>query len=275
VRLPLDSLHADTKIIAVAAKVELSAITRPSVLSTIEEFDALGQEEFLRRRGYSEARNFRLVYRGRFYDSKAIAGVAHGYATGHFCDSSEFSGGLATVSDCLTDLGFVVDHGDKHARGGLLWDLETTQVFKMSGRSAAYKFVLLLWAVERADNYPGLVHFSDVRKELAELLAPFAVAKSAPNPADPWVALRRSGWWTLDVPDGVDAVEAGHQVLSALAAREDFRAGLSESVAYRLTDANWRYEATEVLHRRIAESSSSTRAHELRMRLGDRPSLSG
>lgn len=244
-------------------KVDLSAISRSAVLSAIEEFDTLGQEEFLRRRGYAEARNFRLVYRGRFYDSKAIAGVAHGYATGHFCDSSEFSGGLATVSDCLTALGFVVDHGGKHARGGLLWDLETTQVFKMGGRSAAYKFVVLRWAVERSDSHADLVHLSAVRKELADLLLPFAVAQSAPNPADPWVALRGSGWWTLEVPDGVDAAVAGHQVLSSLAVREDLRAGLSESVRHRLLETAWREEATEVLNRRIAESSSPTRAYDL------------
>ena len=261
-------LCAHTKITVMSVKVELSAITRPAVLAAIEEFDELGQDEFLRRRGYAEARNFRLVYRGRFYDSKAIAGVAHGYATGYFCDSSEFSGGLATVSGCLTDLGFVVDHGGKHARGGLLWDLETTQVFKMGGRSAAYKFVVLRWAVERADEYPGLVPFSAVRKELAELLAPFSVAKSAPNPADPWVALRGSSWWALEVPDGIDATEAGHQALSALAVREDLRAGLSESVRFRLKETLWREEVTEVLDRRIAELSSPARAYELVKHLG-------
>lgn len=245
-----------------AVRFDLSAITRSAVLSAIEEFDELGQEEFLRTRGYAEARNFRLVYRGCFYDSKAIAGVAHGYATGYFCDSSEFSGGLATVSDRLTDLGFVVDHGGKHARGGLLWDLETTQVFKRGGRSAAYKFVVLRWAVERTDSHPGFVRFSNARKELAELLAPFAVAQSAPNPADPWVALRGS-WWTLEAREGIDVAAAGHQVLSALAAREDLRAGLSESVRYKLRDTAWREEATEVLDRRIAELSSRARAHEL------------
>lgn len=252
-----------------AVKVDLSAISRSAVLSAIEEFDTLGQEEFLHRRGYAEARNFRLVYRGRFYDSKAIAGVAHGYATGHFCDSSEFSGGLATVSDCLTDLGFVVDHGGKHARGGLLWDLETTQVFKMGGRSAAYKFVVLRWAVERVGSHTGLVHLSEVRKELADLLLPFAVAQSAPNPADPWVALRRSSWWTLEVPDGIDAAAAGHQVLSSLAVREDLRAGLSESVRYRLRDAAWGAEATGVLERRITKLSSPARAYNLTRRLRD------
>ena len=35
----------------------------------------------------------------------------------------------------------------------------------------------------RADKYPGLTHFSEVRKELDELLVPFAMAKSAPSPA--------------------------------------------------------------------------------------------
>ncbi|WP_432793905.1 hypothetical protein [Rhodococcus ruber] len=252
-----------------AVKVNLSAITRPAVLSAINEFDEVGQEEFLRRRGYAEARNFRLVYRGRFYDSKAIAGIAHGYATGHFSNSSEFSGGLATVADCLNRLGFVVDHGGKHARGGLLWDLETTQVFTRGGRSAAYKFVVLLWAVTHIDTYPGLVHFSEVRKELAGLLAPFAVASSAPNPADPWVALRGSGWWTLEVPEGIDPAEAGHQVLSALAVREDLRAGLTESARHRLREAVWREEAIAVLTRRIGELSSPHRAHELVRLLGN------
>ena len=266
-------MHADTKITVVAVKVDLSAITRLAVLSAIEEFDALGQEEFLRTRGYAEARNFRLVYRGRFYDSKAIAGVAHGYATGHFCDSSEFSGGLATVSDCLTALGFVVDHGGKHARGGLLWDLETTQVFKMGGRSAAYKFVVLLWAVKGADRHLGLVRFLDARKELAALLAPFAVAKSAPNPADPWVALRGSGWWELEVPSGIDPAEASHQELSALAVRQDLRAGLAGVVQRKLQDAVWREEAEAVLLRRIATLSSPARAYDLMKALGSSADL--
>ena len=247
--------------------MNLSAITRPAVLSAIEEFDDVGQEAFLRRRGYAEARNFRLVHRGHFYDSKAITGVAHGYATSYFVNNSEFSGGLATVADCLNNLGFVVDHGGKHARGGLLWELETTQVFTREGRSAAYKFVVLLWAVMRADKYPGLTPFSDVRKELAELLAPFAIAQSAPNPADPWVALRRSGWWTLELPEGVDGANAGHEVLGALAVKEDLRAGLAELVRSRLREAAWREEAVAVLVRRIAELSVHAQADQLIKRL--------
>lgn len=236
-------------------RVNLASITRPSVLKAIAEFDEVGQAEFLQRRGYAEARNFRLVHEGRFYDSKAIAGVAYGYATGRFVDSSEFSGGLATVADCLTRLGFVVDHGGKHARGGLLWELESTNVFTRGGRSAAYKFVVLLWAIRDAETQGGPVPLSTVRSELAGLLAPFAVAASAPNPADPWVALRGSGWWTLELPEGVEESSLTHQQLRTLAVKADLAAGLNEAVRAKLRDPAWRAEAESVLARRIGELS--------------------
>ncbi len=237
-----------------STRVNLESVTRQSVLQAIAEFDELGQSEFLRRRRFAEARNFRLVHEGRFYDSKAIVGVAHGYATGRFVDSSEFSGGLATVADCLRGLGFVVDHGGKNARGGLLWDLENTKVFTLRGRGAAYKFVVLLWAVGGDDPQREPVPLSKVRDELAALLAPYAVADSAPHPADPWVALRHSGWWTLELPDGVDA-SLGHSDLRALAVREDVAAGLNDAVRDQLRDPAWRDEAVAVLTRRIADLS--------------------
>ncbi|MFM1723921.1 hypothetical protein ABEU20_002494 [Rhodococcus sp. PAM 2766] len=119
-----------------SSKIDLSAVSRESVLDAVAEFDSLGQEEFLRRRGFKAAKNYRLVHGGRFYDSKAIVGVAHGYATGDFVDSTGFSGGLATVAGCLSELGFVVDHGAKNASGGLLWELETnTPVFTGNGKA--------------------------------------------------------------------------------------------------------------------------------------------
>lgn len=237
------------------SSVNLASVTRPAVLQAIAEFDDLGQAEFLRRRGFAEARNFRLVYGGRFYDSKAIAGVAYGYATGGFVDNTQFSGGLATVAECLRGLGFVVDHGGKHARGGLLWDLETMKVFTRGGKSAAYKFVVLLWAVGGPDPQRGRVPLSKVRDELADLLAPFAVADSAPNPADPWVALRHSGWWTLEMPDGVDESSLSHPQLRSLASRVDLAAGLNDAVCTQLRDPDWIAEAVAVLTRRIEELS--------------------
>ncbi|MDG3012628.1 hypothetical protein G4X40_21030 [Rhodococcus sp. D2-41] len=233
--------------------MNLALVTRQSVLDAIREFDELGQAEFLRRRRFAEARNFRVVYQGRFYDSKAIAGVAHGYATGRFVDSSEFSGGLATVAECLRNLGFVVDNGEKGARGGLLWELETTKVFTAGGRGAAYKFVVLRWAVDGPESQHAPVPLSKVRPELAELLSPYAVADSAPNPADPWVALRRSGWWRIDAPPGVDLASPSHQQVRALVRRDDLAAGLSDAARVQLQDEEWRQEAIAVLARRIDE----------------------
>ncbi|WP_305094534.1 hypothetical protein [Prescottella sp. R16] len=235
-------------------KVDLSALTRQSVLDAITEFDALGQTEFLQRRGFKRAKNYRLVHGGRFYDSKAIVGVAHGYATGVFVDNTGFSGGLATVAECLSGLGFVVDHGPKGASGGLLWELEVnTRVFTGNGRSAAYKYVVLLWAVVRHRRSPGPVAFSKVRKELADYLAPFAVADSPPDPIDPWVALRNSGWWTLHLPEGVDSASVTNREAKSLTRSDDLQAGLSVSVRNRLDNEVWRAEATAVLLRRIDE----------------------
>lgn len=243
--------------------VNLSAITRPAVLSAIREFDDLGQTAFLSRCGFAEARNFRLVHGGRFYDSKAIVGVAHGYATGYFPSSSVFSGGLDTVAACLNRLGFVVDHGGKHARGGLLWDLENTKVFTLGGKRAAYKFVVLLWAVSRKSSAEGMVPLSDARAELAGLLADFAIADSAPHPADPWVALRGSGWWSLGIPENVDGATADHQALRALTIKEDLHTGLSEPVRTHLQDSAWKAEAVAILARRVRELSSEAQVKHL------------
>lgn len=58
----------------------LTDITASSVLEAIEEFGALGREEFLSRHGFGEARSYHLLHDGRRYPSKAIVGVAHGFA---------------------------------------------------------------------------------------------------------------------------------------------------------------------------------------------------
>jgi hypothetical protein len=55
----------------------LTDVTRPAVLAAIEEHDRVGREEFLGRYGFGAARDYHLLFNGREYDSKAIAGVAH------------------------------------------------------------------------------------------------------------------------------------------------------------------------------------------------------
>ncbi|NKR55766.1 hypothetical protein GTG23_22905 [Rhodococcus hoagii] len=87
----------------------LTDITRGSVLTAIDEYGALGQEAFLEKYGFHTARIYRLSHGGRSYDSKAIVGVAHGFATGTFWTGRDFSGGVRTVVRTLNDLGFIVE----------------------------------------------------------------------------------------------------------------------------------------------------------------------
>jgi ribosomal protein S27AE len=86
--------------------VALSDITREAVLQAMDEYDELGADEFLSRYGFAPATVYRVAEHGRQYDSKAIVGVAHGYATGQFLTASDFSGGQQTVVNTLEALGF-------------------------------------------------------------------------------------------------------------------------------------------------------------------------
>ncbi|MDQ3406206.1 MAG: HNH endonuclease [Actinomycetota bacterium] len=72
----------------------------------IVECDRLGDDKFRSTYGFGPAKGLVLVRDGREYDSKAIIGVAHGFATGTFLRSGDFSGGLATAVRKLQELGF-------------------------------------------------------------------------------------------------------------------------------------------------------------------------
>ena len=65
---------------------------------------------FLLKYGFGKARSYFLVQNGRSYDSKAIAGAAHGYQHPDLgpLRPADFSGGDATVGRRLTALGFNV-----------------------------------------------------------------------------------------------------------------------------------------------------------------------
>jgi hypothetical protein len=47
------------------------------------EYDQLGRDEFLARHGFGRAQAYLLILDNKKYDSKAILGVAYGYATAH------------------------------------------------------------------------------------------------------------------------------------------------------------------------------------------------
>jgi|GEM_PF-436700 len=90
--------------------MELSNLTeRESVLKAIEEYDNIGSENFFKQYGYAKARKYHLKYKGRYYPSKAIVGVAwkHQFG-GNALSSKKFNGGLETVVPVLKRLGFAV-----------------------------------------------------------------------------------------------------------------------------------------------------------------------
>ncbi|MGE8944529.1 HNH endonuclease [Leptospira interrogans] len=83
-------------------------LTSEAVRSAASEYDQLTRSIFLARYSFKEALSYFLKLDGKLYDSKAIAGVAHGYVTGKALTSRQFSGGEVTVAKQLRKLGFEV-----------------------------------------------------------------------------------------------------------------------------------------------------------------------
>ena len=77
------------------------------MLDAMSEHDALGKSAFLAKYGFGQAKSYFVEHDGKFYDSKAIAGIALGK---QFPDrgplkNTEFSGG-SNIKDKLQSLGF-------------------------------------------------------------------------------------------------------------------------------------------------------------------------
>jgi len=71
--------------------------------------NSLGRQAFLKKYGFRKARDYMILNDGVYYDSKAIAGAAHGYLPGSVPLSwREFSGGEVTVARTMEGLGFKV-----------------------------------------------------------------------------------------------------------------------------------------------------------------------
>lgn len=81
---------------------------RAAVLRALEEYDKLGRVVFLRTYGFGTADEYVLAYEGRYYDSKAIAGVAHLFQTGELLTNLEFQGGLRGAVPRLRAMRFEV-----------------------------------------------------------------------------------------------------------------------------------------------------------------------
>lgn len=87
----------------------LGDVSRESVLRAVDEFDGVGRTAFLGKYGFGAARGYYLLNEGHRYDSKAVVGAAHGFATGTALGPGDFSGGDKTVVKLLEGLGFEVE----------------------------------------------------------------------------------------------------------------------------------------------------------------------
>ena len=65
-----------------------SAVTRQHILQAIAEYDSRGGDDFLGVYGFAPG-GYPLLHEGRSYDSTAILGVAHRYATGRLASADE------------------------------------------------------------------------------------------------------------------------------------------------------------------------------------------
>ncbi len=83
-------------------------VTRADVIRAIGEYDRLGQDRFFAEHGFGRATAYLLIYDGRGYDSKAIAGVAYKLATGVPLGAHDFNGGIYGAARVLLRLGFQV-----------------------------------------------------------------------------------------------------------------------------------------------------------------------
>lgn len=101
-------------------------VTRIHVLSAIREYDQLGADEFLTTYGFGPSRDYVLRERGKRYDSKAILGVAHRYATGQVAQSHEFDGGPGGAVKWLESLDFRIDRLDPDNPNGNATPRRTT-----------------------------------------------------------------------------------------------------------------------------------------------------
>lgn len=86
----------------------ITELSDPSkVREAIAECDRMGREAFLREHGFGPARSYVLIYEGREYDSKAIAGVAFKKQFPSRAMPTKF-GGLDEAVKALRDMDFVV-----------------------------------------------------------------------------------------------------------------------------------------------------------------------
>lgn len=215
----------------------LGDIRYEDVIAATEEFRRLGRDNFLQTYGFGRAKSYEMVLGGHRYDSKAIAGVAHGHATGDFLTARDFSGGAATVARRLRELGFVVETGEaSRDRAALLERLRKLKVSRGPGNPmpSRHQPLSLLWAISReADEWPRMTPWPQFRDEVGPLLIEFGLPNAKATPEYPFWHLRGSGLWEVrGIP-----TELAHKMPNASVLNTHHpQAGFKEEAAVLLRD---------------------------------------
>lgn len=109
--------------------------SRDAVLKAIAEYDRLGADQFREKHGFGPAKTYHLLHAGKYYDSKAIVGVAFGIEHGRPLKAEDFSGGLQTVVPRLKSLGFQVIADQVKKTVGLPEEAEAAEFWEGSKQS--------------------------------------------------------------------------------------------------------------------------------------------
>jgi hypothetical protein len=93
-----------------------SSVRQQHVLQALAEYDARGREEFLDVYGFAPSDDYPVVHMGRNYDSRAVLGVAHRFATGRLATPEEVESGFDGAVTILRRRGFTVSEPYSAAR---------------------------------------------------------------------------------------------------------------------------------------------------------------
>ncbi|MGW8993457.1 hypothetical protein ACWGRF_26540 [Streptomyces zhihengii] len=210
----------------------LTDLTRAEVLRAAAEFDAIGRDVFLARYGFGPARDYFVLIDGRRYDSKALAGAAHGLLAGRSpLSRDQLSGGRDHAVKVLRALGFEVTglppRGADVQIADLLRRIRALRPARTPHGPAPHQPVTLLWAIGRAQRGRArITTWDETRTELGDLLARHIPPGSRPRPDYPLLALHRAGLWDFDGEVGDVPTAHGDAALSAWFRRHRPSSGL-------------------------------------------------
>jgi hypothetical protein len=118
-----------------------SSVTRQHILQALAEYDARGGEQFLDVYGFAPSGGYTLDHEGRSYDSRAVLGVAHRFATGRLATSDDFRGGMSGAVAILRKRGFDVTEPASAPRSAPVRDVRGSRPTRAPARAGATREV--------------------------------------------------------------------------------------------------------------------------------------